>query len=370
MLKTMPTVFAVGDTYQIMVPVTEHSLMWVKVGEKCYYDESNGVMRSLSLVHRMTVPMQELNDCGKYIICEREIIDRKPYFPKIKEVVETEFEFFPVTKLPARAYEIADSHNDTDEPVKAAKAFGDIDFLIMNGDIFSDCAEVENFNTLYDIAARITKGTKPVVLARGNHDLRGLHAEEIADYTPNMNGNTYYTFRLGPIWGLVLDCGEDKPDTNAEYGGTVCCHPFRERQTEFIKDVIKNAEKEYLAEGITHRLVVVHNPFTYVLPKPFDIERNIYSYWATLLKNHIKPDIMITGHLHDWDVTEPGGKFDNLGQPCTLLIGSKRKKIGDYFAGAGLTFSENRISVNYTDSEGAIHKPYVIELNNANSTDE
>lgn len=360
MFKTMPAVFAVGNTYQIMVPVVNQSLMFVKVGDKCYYDESNGIMRSLTPVHRMTVPMAELDAAGKYTICEREIIDRKPYRPDIAEVVETEFEFFPVKSLPARAYHIADAHNLVAEPVKAAKAFGDIDFLILNGDIPNHSGEIANIDTIYDIAARITKGTKPIVFSRGNHDMRGLYAEQLAEYTPNSFGNSYYTFRLGSLWGIVLDCGEDKDDSNIEYGGTVCCHQFRERQTEFIKAVIADAENEYLAEGITHRMVVVHNPFTRILPKPFNIERNIYSYWTTLLKNCIKPDIMIAGHIHQWEIYEVGGKYDDLGQPCPVVTGSKLKK--NYYAGAGFTFSNNRISVNFTDSEGAVYKPNVIDL--------
>ena len=28
-----------------------------------------------------------------------------------------------------------------------------------------------------------------------------------SEYIPNDSGNTYYTFRLNGIWGMVLDCG-------------------------------------------------------------------------------------------------------------------------------------------------------------------
>ena len=66
MLKTTPAVFAVGKYYQIMVPVTEQSLFYVKVGDKTYYDEANGIMRSLELVHRVTVPQEELDAAGGY----------------------------------------------------------------------------------------------------------------------------------------------------------------------------------------------------------------------------------------------------------------------------------------------------------------
>ena len=57
-------------------------------------------------------------------------------------------------------------------------------------------------------------------------------------------GNTYYTFRIGSVWGMFLDCGEDKLDSHEEYGGTVCFHRFRERETAFIKDVIARSGEE------------------------------------------------------------------------------------------------------------------------------
>lgn len=43
MMKTTPVVFSVHDMYQIMVLTKTPSLMWVRVGEKNYYDDSNGI---------------------------------------------------------------------------------------------------------------------------------------------------------------------------------------------------------------------------------------------------------------------------------------------------------------------------------------
>ena len=64
MLKTAPAVFAVENTYQILVQIQAECLMWVQVGDTCYYDESNGILRSLSELHRVTVPMAELERIG------------------------------------------------------------------------------------------------------------------------------------------------------------------------------------------------------------------------------------------------------------------------------------------------------------------
>ena len=358
MLKTTPAVFAVGNNYQIMVPVTKPSLFWVEVDGETYTDSQNGIMRSICTIHRVTVPMEVLDKAGEYTVCEREIIDRKPYFPETEETVKKTYNFYPVPMENPRVYHVADTHNMTVEPIKAAKTFGDIDLLILNGDIPDHSGAIENYDVIYEIIGEITKGEKPTVFSRGNHDLRGYFAEAMAEYTPNLNGNTYYTFKVGPIWGIVLDCGEDKDDTHPEYGFTVSCHEFRKRQIDFIKDVIKN--KEYETEGITCKMVVCHNPSTNVQKHPFDIEKEIYSKWASLLKENIKPNIMLAGHIHDCFISEVGSEYDHLGQPCVLVVGSDKSK--EYHAGCGLTIGKNSIESVFCDSDGKVFGKTILKI--------
>ena len=265
--ETTPIVYAVGKNYQIMVPVNCETLMWAEVGEKCFYDDVNGILRSNCTTHRMTVPMDRLDAAGEYKICYRIVNERKPYYSDVSDIFEYNSAFYPVKEEGTRFFHIADAHNEVDKPVAAAKAFGDIDFLILNGDLPDHSGDIKNFTTIHRIAAEITDGEKPVVFSRGNHDMRGIYAENIAEHTPTDKGNSYYTFRLGSIWGMVLDCGEDKPDDHIEYGHTICCEDFRKRELEFIKKVIENAHKEYEAEGIKTKIIVAHDPFTEYLPK-------------------------------------------------------------------------------------------------------
>lgn len=360
MLETTPAVFIAENEYHIMVPVTYQSLMWVKVGDECFYDESNGILKSEVRIHSMIVPKELLDKEKKYIICARKIIERKPYYTETEDVVEFSFDFFPANGEKIRAYHISDAHNMVEYPAKAAKAYGDIDLLIMNGDLPNHCGNVENMISVYELAEKITGGNIPIVFSRGNHDMRGVMAEKFAEYTPNVNGNTYYTFKTGNIWGMVLDCGEDKDDNCIEYGNTICCHAFRKKQTEFIKKVIQNAKNEYMSEGVKHKVVICHNPFTRRLRPPFDIEEEIYREWAKLLRDEIKPDLMLCGHTHKIMIDLVGGENDNYGQPCTVLIGSEPEFSDDAvsdrnsFAGAGLCFSDEGIQVAFTNSSGEI----------------
>ncbi len=359
MLHFTPAVFAVDTTYQIFVPVENESLFWVRVGDSCYYDESNGILRSLSALHRVTVPMAVLDAIGSYTVCIQPLVERKPYFTETAPVEEYAYSFHPVPSTDIRAYHISDAHNRVDSPVAAARTFGDIDLLILNGDVIDHSGDPSKFRNIYAICSQLTGGSIPTVFSRGNHDMRGNYAEKFAEYTPNSHGNTYYTFRLGSLWGILLDCGEDKSDTHPEYGNTVCCHLFRQRQTAFLQEVIRRADEEYAAPGITTRVVISHAPFPHVSSPPFDIEQELYREWCRLLRENVKPHVMICGHEHVIRVRQPGGPEDTLGQPCPLVVGGLPN--GDGFIGCGYIFRQDAITVTFTNSNGDILEEYRIE---------
>ncbi len=357
MMKFKPAVFAVADTYHIMVPVSKKSLMWVTIGDKRYCDESNGILRSETAIHRIIVPAKELNEAGEYTVFERDVINRKPYFPEFEEEVATKFSFRAVPEGDnVRAFYLSDTHNMIDLPIAAAKAYGEIDFLIMNGDIPDHSGNVENFDTIYAIADALTGGEIPIVFARGNHDMRGLCAECIADYTPNHNGKTYYTFKIGSIWGVILDCAEDKDDTNPEYGGTICCRNFRLSQTDFLKQLITDNKIEYGADDVKLKLVLSHHPFCYSIGDKFTIETDIYTEWCTLLREYIKPDLMISGHLHCSDIFKVGEKLDNFGQPCTAVVGGYPKSKENKYEAFGVEWKNGEAEITFVDSNGTVFR--------------
>ena len=352
--KHSPAVFAVDKYYQIMMPCERSCFFFVKVGDKIYYDESNGIMCSRNKIHKVEVPAVELDKAKEYTVCIRPIIIRKAYFSETKKVLEKTYKFTPVPENNIRAYHIADAHNNVKEPIKAAQAFGNIDFLILNGDVIEDSSRPSNFMNIFAICSDLTKGEKPVIFSRGNHDLRGNFAEKFAEYTPTHLGNTYYSFRLGNIWGILLDCGEDKDDDHAEYGHTVACHVFRERQSDFLRKIIENKESEYEADGIKHKLVISHNAFVHSYQPPFDIEQDIFSEWAKLLRENVKPEVMICGHAHELNIYHPeDSEWNTNGSICPVVIGSTvKKKNPVYFAGCGYIFNDEKIEIVFTDSNG------------------
>ena len=385
-MLTDPAVFAVERNYQIMVPVSQDGIMWVRVAGENYYDDSNGILRSSTRMHRVTVPMEQLDGAGKYTVVYQKVVDRKPYFPELNEPVEKEYFFCPVKFYPEKdrdnaasgendtcihAYHIADVHNFPEPAIAAGSYWGDrLDFLILNGDIPNHSGEIENFLDIYKIASRITHGEKPVVFSRGNHDMRGFYAENFAEYTPTRAGLSFYTFRLGPIWGLVLDCGEDKDDTHPEYGGTVACTAFRKKQTAYLKELILHAKAEYEAPDVRHRIIVCHVPFTFTPEEPFDTDIAIYKEWARLLRENVHPEVMLCGHEHFCRVDLPGSSRDHKGQPCPVIVGAEPTANSDLtrgFIGTALTFSEKEITVRFTDQDRNVLKEEILKIDGGRS---
>ena len=352
---TAPIVYAVSGDYQIIVPVKCETVMWVEVGDCRFYDDSNGILRSASSTHKMTVPSVLLNKEKRYTVCYRVINERKPYFTDSGDVMRYESAFRPVESSPVNIYHIADAHNMVDAPVAAGSWFGDkLDLLVLNGDIPNHSGKIEYFTTIHEISARLTGGEIPVVFSRGNHDTRGIYAEKIEEHTPTDNGRSYYTFRVGHIWGVVLDCGEDKSDDHKEYGNTICCEDFRRRETEFLKQVVARSESEYAAEGVKNRLVFSHIPFTEKFRYPFNIEEETYSEWCRILREHIKPQLMVCGHLHKSFISPVGSEKDDKGQPCPVVVVSQLDRENKYYQGGAITLREDGCNVKFTDSDGKV----------------
>jgi len=357
--ETYPSVYSVGDRYIIITAVKAPCTMWVKVGDCEFFDDSNGILRTSSLTHKIEIPASLLNETREYTLYFREVIERKPYFSQLSEVQSYSSSFRPLPRENIRIFHIADAHNRIDGPVAAAKHAGEHDLLVLNGDIPNHSGDIKYFAAIHCIAGEITQGTYPVIFSRGNHDMRGVCAELLADHTPTDNGKSYYSVKLGSVWALILDCGEDKPDTNDEYGHTICCADFRKRQTDFLDNVIKNCENEYLAEEVKYRLIISHIPFSLHYNPPFNIEEDRYADWCLKIKENIKPNLMLAGHIHNCKILTPE---DDDSHPSVVVSASKPFKGSDNIICGSIHLNGNSATIRFIDAEGTIHGEQTVEI--------
>ena len=171
------------------------------------------------------------------------------------------------------------------------------DMIFFNGDMMSDFrSEEQMFSDFMDTAVMIFAKEKPMYYARGNHETRGQFASEFYKYFPGPNGNLYYLLRQGPVCFVMMDCGEDKPDSDIEYSGITDYEEYRTKQAQWLKEALKD---KVFTEA-PFKIAVIHMP-------PFGGwfgELDIANKFVPLL-NDAGIQIMFCGHLHKYIHQKP-----------------------------------------------------------------
>lgn len=211
------------------------------------------------------------------------------------------------------------------------------DFIVLNGDIVSfsnyqDTLIKHTFGPISDIC-----GDYPVYFARGNHETRGSEFHMLPKAFPTNTGEFYYTFRQGPVAFLVLDAGEDKPDSDPEYSDQAEFDKYRQRELEWIKEVVKTP---LIAEAPV-KICIIHIP-TFTGPDKWYTQNWIGQHFTPVL-NEAGIDLMLSGHHHRYIMAKPG----EYGNNYPIVANSNEERM-DVHATAG------KIEVRTYDRNGAL----------------
>ena len=90
----------------------------------------------------------------------------------------------------------------------------------------------------------------PLYVARGNHENRGTFAMEWMNYFPSSTGRPYFSFRQGPVYFIVLDSGEDKPDSDIRNMDLMRSDDFRAEEAEWLARVVE--EPDFKSAPVPH----------------------------------------------------------------------------------------------------------------------
>ncbi|MDR0714893.1 MAG: metallophosphoesterase family protein [Bacteroidales bacterium] len=186
--------------------------------------------------------------------------------------------------------------------------YGKTDLMIFNGDMVDHMVDETNFFAGFmDESVNMFAGEVPVFYARGNHETRGAFNMSFSDYFPSHTGKLYYSFRQGPVHFIVLDSGEDKPDSDIEYSGLAQFDAYRSEQCEWLK---KDLQSESFRTAL-YRVVIVHIP-------PFGDWHGTIEVREKFLPmlNQAGITAMLCGHLHRYIYLEP----DRLTYDYPILI--------------------------------------------------
>lgn len=279
-------------------------------------------------VHSVRLRDLEPGQTYYYRVVSTRVVKMRPYWPEKGLEIESPIYSFTLPD-PSRSSVSFSFITDTQhEDLNRLKANLDLvdwegsDFLVHGGDAVS---WVENEDQLLSrfldpIGLRLAH-TKPLVLARGNHDMRGAYARELYRYTPTATGEFYYAFSDGPVHMLVLDTGEDKPDDTNVYARLNDFKAYRQQEFEWFEKHVAGSEQLRRA---SFRIAVMHIPSWGWVDGEND-------RW-TELANRAGIDLVIAGHYHRFrkiPVGERGNEYPILvvGQDQVAKVDATRSEL-------------------------------------------
>ena len=174
------------------------------------------------------------------------------------------------------------------------------DFVVFNGDMTSFMGSIEDIEQQFMSRATKTFATDiPLVYVRGNHETRGPGFSEFLNLFPTKTNTPYYIFRQGPAAFIVIDSGEDKPDSDIEYGGTAAYDAYREAMAKWLEQAIQS--EEFRSAPV--KIALLHIPF----------DKGTGWYGNNELRRLLLPllnkagiDVMLSGHTHRYSYRDKG----------------------------------------------------------------
>ncbi len=356
-----PSVFVIGEEYEILLNAKENGILSIEVAGEEYFEENAGVLATERAYAKIRIPQSMLDKAKEYTVVYSKTINHQAYFSEMGEPIREVFAFQPIEKEEdIRIYHLADVHSAFDFAAKTARFFGkETDLFIMNGDI----AEVEKHEDFLYVAkwlGAVAEGRIPIVFVRGNHDTRGKLSHFYTDFFPANGKQTFYTFTVGPIFGVALDCGEDKPDDyiyderygfKSAYSGINRFSPYRKQELAWLR-TLEKSEKPYRI-AISH---ICPMQTTRRAGNHYDIEREVYGAFSLEL-SRLDIQLMLCGHIHKAYIMHPGDGQSLLAHTFPIAVGSyliKEEERLTSLGGIALTLKKCNAEILFTNEKKEI----------------
>jgi phosphodiesterase/alkaline phosphatase D-like protein len=271
-----------------------------------YYQTQDG-NRTVGKLHKVTVSGLERGTEYRYRIFSRAVMVDQLLYGRVASSRVYGKKPMRFTTLDSRKsgtsfMVLNDIHGKTDvlNALSGKIKFGETDLVIFNGDMADYMNEEQQFfSSFMDESVKLFASEIPVFYARGNHETRGLLNWSFSSYFPtNNNGKLYYAFRQGPVHFIVLDSGEDKPDSDIEYHGLAQFDAYRTEQQQWLKNELQSESYR----TAPYRVIIMHIP-----PKDSDEwhgTAEVREKFLPLL-NKAGVTVMFCGHTHSYQYVEP-----------------------------------------------------------------
>ncbi|GAB1359616.1 metallophosphoesterase [Porphyromonadaceae bacterium] len=264
-----------------------------------YFDTKNGV-KTTSTIHSVKLKELSPNTRYRYRVYSQEVVSHEGHKVRYGDFVATNvYTKKPLVFTTANPQSdqisfvmLNDIHgrNDLLERLISQCSMSATDFVLFNGDMVSVFNEENHiFDGFMDKATELFASEIPMYYIRGNHETRGAFATEFQRYFSPREENLYYVFRQGPVCVVVLDTGEDKPDSDIEYAGITDYDGYRSEQARWLEEVVNSP----IYKEAPYKVIIAHIPPIGGWHGNIEIQRK----FMPLLRD-AKPDMMLCGHLH------------------------------------------------------------------------
>lgn len=312
------------DSVIIAFLTSGNGYSWVEYGEQdldqTARDEQNGMVEAYLRLNLISLRGLKPATTYRYQVRSKEISQFKPYELQYGSEIESGvFEFTtPDPKASSISCLLLNDIHDRPHSFKDLLSLPDIppyEFVLLNGDMF-DYQEDEQqiIDHLLKPCTELFASQKPFIMSRGNHETRGKYRREFRDYFEYPQGRYYFSFQQGPVYWIVLDTGEDKPDDHPVYAGIVDFDGYREDQARWLQKVVQ--EEAY--QNAAYRVVAMHIP-------PFHSgdwhgPMHCREVFDPIFREN-KIDIVLSGHTHRYGVHPP-----DQDHPYPIIIGGGPKE--------------------------------------------
>ncbi|HZJ89345.1 MAG TPA: metallophosphoesterase [Bacilli bacterium] len=352
---TKPVVYAVNDEYQIVFETSQKSSGQVKIGPETYYNLDNGTLKTNSKVHKIIVPMVELDTHKSYEVTATAFLYRGPYNAVKGRTISHINAFRPLDASDGITFHVAsDFHDKMSSTVKSVTYEKEkLDFVVLAGDISSFLERRANISFINKVAYKITNGEIAVIYNRGNHETKGEYLSELAGAVGTFNNNFYYPVKLGSVFLFVLDFAEDHNDDWWEFYGSAHFSSYRDAQLAWLNEVAADENNQYNLNSYDYRFVISHHPLSAInqYEETLFLEQEKEAFVSVL--NSLNIDASFAGHLHELYYLA-----DLPNSPLTVLPDFKAKQLAK---GTGALFPEfvtSKHALKQADKNRVLFGPY------------
>lgn len=310
------------DEVTIFFTTSQKGFSWVEVMSdewdkpKPFATTEAGQYNAYNTENRIRITGLKRNSRYRYRLISKEIVKYEPYKVVYGDSIATQWEEFTTPDFGKEAFSFVVTNDGHDNARKVKNLLSkvpldSIDMVFYLGDMMSyyDKADVP-YKAFIDASVELFAKNKPFVAVRGNHEMRGRLTRNYMNIVGCPNDRFYNIAYYGNSVMVILDTGEDKPDTHPVYAGMNCYDAYRMEQLEWLRREAKT--KRF--KRAKNKIVLMHIP-----PCVTGRRNSPEEHAPTELEKHFKPlfneigiDLTISGHLHNYMLVEKGEKENDF----------------------------------------------------------